>query len=314
LAFTAVASDSGLLNRLGPAGALLAEQAEQFAIEVGKKGESSDPARAAAQIVRVRIQTWRTRAHLRAPLQKSRVRHAPEPDPVPSPLTFDDHLRTALTDFPHYREGTARVLFENVLRLGEAGAHLVGAPFDDAIMLATSRFAARSWRGLTRGDVPSRDDCAKAVSLVQDWAARSGKSPFPIDFRQIGASPDDFVTALCRDAATCLAIAARLPGGTQARGFPVWEEAEEYLCYAVLSLRPGHLGQLDIQAARAFAGAAARLATAVTNDETVRLPQFASAVEAGSPRRVLATTRFALPNGPEPRRSVRADLAPVEPT
>src|SRR5206468_10616864 len=105
------------------------------------------------QIVRVRIRNRRIRyATKQTPPEVGLGRQTQpgEPDPVGKELTLDDHLRIALNDHPYFRESTARALFRENLRLGAAGLQVVGAPFDQAIMLASGRYAARSWRGPIR--------------------------------------------------------------------------------------------------------------------------------------------------------------------
>jgi hypothetical protein len=312
LAFTAIASDAKLLHRLGAAAGALAQQAERFAVHLMKAQEASGEARAAAQVVRARIVQWRQHSASRLALGNTRVAatKAAEEAAAPKILTLEEHLRIALNDHPHYRESTARALFRQTLQLGAAGLHVVGAPFDAAIMLATARYAARCWRGTIRGDVPSRDECMTAVALVQQWGASSGHNPFLIEFAGVPGSLEDLVFALCRDVVTCLTISSRFPEGALAPGFAMWEAAEEYLSFGVLSLRPSQLTHMDLDQARLFAAAAARLAASAEADPSVRLPVFPEALGAGGARRVLAATRFALPNGIEQRRSALAMPVP----
>ncbi|MBV8914959.1 MAG: hypothetical protein JOZ05_18210 [Acetobacteraceae bacterium] len=307
-AFHAVAADAKLLDRLGRAGAALAVHAELFAATVIKKREVSDAAHAAAQVVRQRIQHWRQRAASKPPpseVQRVASPHG-ESGLAAKQLSLEQHLRIALDDHPFYRESTARALFRETLRLDTAGLQVIGAPFDAAMMLATTRYAARCWRGLVRGEVPTRNECMTAVALAQQWAARSGKNPFTVDLIRAGDGLEDLVVTLARDVATCLAIAHRFHGGPAAPGFAMWEEAEEYLSFAMLSVRPNVLSQMTLDQARSVAGAAARLASSALEDETVRLPAFPEGLDAISPRSVLAMTRFALPNGAERRRSERS--------
>jgi hypothetical protein len=180
-------------------------------------------------------------------------------------------------------------------------------------MLAMARYAARCWRGLIRGEVPTRDQCMMAVALVQHWSAHSGKNPFTVDFSNVEDALDDLVMGLSRDVGACLAIAERFAGGPLAPGFGSWEDAEEYLSFAALSLRPNQLSHMDLDQARRFASAAARLAASAIEGPAVHVPTFPPSLDAGSPSRVLACTRFALPNGPDPRRSARAALQCAKP-
>lgn len=312
LAFTAIACDSKLLQRLGRGGIALAEQAEGFAASVlAGQLQASPEARAAAQIVRVRIKHWRNRPGSGPPSPRFHLKVNPSFTGSASPpqqLPLADHLRRALNDYPHFRESTARALFCEALRAGAGWLRAIEAPFDLPVMLAIGRYAARCCRGLIRGEVPTRRECMVAVALVQHWSAHSGNNPLAVDFAHVGDGVDDLVTRLSRDVGACVAIAERFPGGPLAPGFQSWEEAEEYLCFAALSLRPNQLSHMDLHQARRFASAAARLAASAIDGTALRIPTFRPCVDAGSPTRVLACTRFALPNGPDPRRSAVAVL------
>jgi hypothetical protein len=315
-AFTAVTCDGKLLHRLGPGGIALAEQAEGFAASVlSGKLHTSQETRATAQIVRLRIAHWRNRSGSGPPPPRPRlgVAASSEPRSTPKQLPLTDHLRRAVKDYPYFRESTARVLFREAMHVGAAGLHAVDAPFDVPVMLAIARYAARCSRGLIRGEVPTRDECMMAVALVQHWSAHSGKNPFTVDFSNVEDALDDLVIGLSRDVGACLAIAERFAGGPLAPGFRSWEDAEEYLSFAVLSLRPNQLSHMDLDQARRFASAAARLAASAIEHPAVHVPTFPQSLDAGSPRRVLACTRFALPNGPDPRRSARAALQCAKP-
>lgn len=154
------------------------------------------------------------------------------------------------------------------------------------------------------------------VATFQEWSARTGKNPFLLAYENRNVDPDD-AQALANDASTCLLIAEGLPGGIEAPGFDMWEEAEEFHAFAVMVVKPRVLRAMEWPKAQSLASAAARQAQAALDDPGLRLPEFAGDAYPSHPRSVLAAVRLALPNGPLPRRMAAAKeaaaLAPAEP-
>jgi hypothetical protein len=263
-------------------------------------------------VVSARVQAWRThliRSH--RPLEwRNAAELSRDDSDAGARLTLDEQLKIALEEFPQPRESIARTLFETTLRIGARGLLTVGAPFDKVLALGAARVAARCSRGQVRVDSIPREGCLQAVGIVQEWSAISGTNPFLVGFDGFdgrGGTLEERVTALALDVRACIALAEQLPGGPTADGFDAWEAAEEFHAYALLSVRPSFLFLMDFEKAQSFASAAARLAQAAIDGEGPQLPEFPEYFyDFPSPRTVLASTRIALPNGADQRRSVAA--------
>lgn len=313
-AFTAIACDARLLLRLAEGVATdIASQAERMALEVEQAASCTEAARAAVTVVRGRVSVWRKY------MSSSRRRHdgnmpsyAAVSERAPERTRpVDEQLKAAILDFPHMRGFYGRALSATVLRLGADGLARLGAPADVVLAMTGARFAARCWRVGFPHDGLSQPECLQTIAIIQDWSLQTGKNPFVLAYEHRRVSPDD-APSLAFDASTCLAIAEALPEGADAPGFGMWEAAEEFHAFAVMVVRPRVLKTMEWSKAQSFASAAARQAQAALDDPGLRLPEFPNSDGRPQPRCVLAATRFAIPDGPLPRRT--STIKPVDAT
>ena len=310
LAFLAVASDARMLLSLDSLTAHdLAGQAERVARQVCAAPETIDLTRAAANVVTSRVEAWRKVALStgRRPglaSAKDDDRHAGTSHPA---LTQTDQevFKAALGCAGYYREPIARRLAEVTLGIGSAGLLRLSAPMDAVLALGAARFAAQSVRLRVSGIPMSRARCLDVIEIVQEWGEHSGKNPFFIDFdgKEQGEMLARQAVALAADACICATIAAGRTGGTEAPGFGIWEAAEEFHAYAVLSINSRFLTLMDYDKAQLMASAASRFATAAIANPDLRVPRFPSGTGACGPKSVLAMTASLLGQGIRPRRS-----------
>ncbi len=291
LAFTAIASEPRLFHRInGREAAALARQAEAIAHEI-KRAKPNEPALAAAVVVTNRIAMWRAGPGTGGtPDWTKRADQAHWTD-ASSARETASAWKTALETFPQFLEAIARPLVDTTLELGAERLSKLGEPMEKVLALQTVRFAARSRRGHLRGPALPPERTQDCVRVVQEWSVISGKNAFIVPYAEIRSTIQDCALALFADAATSRRIAESLPGGTAAPGFEVWECAEAFHAYAVVSVNPRCLRDMPFERARACAVAARRLAAAHLDGAPVKLPEIPSFHEQLSPKMVLATAR-----------------------
>jgi hypothetical protein len=310
LAFVAIASDARILMRLHPGMAnSLALQAEEAALNMPSSKSLSELSVVAARVVAARIQDWRRYVatgmkpptdHNHDPRQASMEKAA---DELALPK---DILQQAQTDFPNARLSAGPTLLDTALRLGARGLIQLGAPMDAVLALGASRAAARRVRGHLRSmDLPL-ERCPEAIGILQEWCALTGKNPFLVPYGSAGGTISDRVKGFALDAATCVAVAAKSPGGSASPGFDALETAEEFHAYGILCVNADLVWNMDLDNAQHYASAAARLATAAMADPAVRLPEFPDYCQVAAPKLVLALARAACSSGIKARVSAGA--------
>ena len=310
LAFMAVASDPRMLLSLDSVTAHdLAGQAERVATEICAAPETVDLTRAAAHVVTSRVEAWRKVAlssSRRRGLETAKDDDRRPGEPRATRMQTDQEVfRIALGCAGYYREAIARRLAEVTLGIGSAGLLELSAPMDAVLALGAARFAAQSIRGRVSGVPMSKAQCLEIIEIVQEWGDRSGRNPFFIDLdgEERGEMLARQAVALAADACICTTIAAGRSGGTKAPGFGIWEAAEEFHAYAVLSLNSRFLTSMDYDKAQLIASAASRFATAAIGNPDLRVPRFPTGTGASGPKSVLAMTAGLLGQGIRPRRS-----------
>jgi hypothetical protein len=139
------------------------------------------------------------------------------------------------------------------------------------------------------------------VSAIQEYAITTGRSPWDVRYARRGGSPGAQALRLARDAAACCDIAARLPEGLEAQGFPIWSEGEERHAFASMALdRSLVMGMLYDEALRFASSAlrrASKLATAPDGPAIIE----AEGLPPDSLKMVAAIARAVVPDGPRPR-------------
>ncbi len=305
LAFIAVASDSRILSKLRHDMAeTLAEQAERLARDMVAAEGTIDVTRAAAEEVTLRVAVWRHalatgwRPASRSDAAGRRMGLLPaEPDPA---TTERELFQRALRRHPEFIEPIARRLAVVTWQLGADGLIELGPPFDGVLALSAARIAAGVARGPASASLRPAERLA-LLGIVEDWAERTGLNPCIVPLQGGAAAIVAQAAGLATDSVHCAAAAAARQDRPSCQA--MWETAEEYNAYLVLSLQPRSLTEMVFERAERFASAAARLAEAALADPAVRLPALPAGIEAGGPRLVLATARGVLRNGILPRRS-----------
>ncbi len=292
LAFTAIASEPRVFHRIkGREATALARQAELVAHEI-KQDRPNEPALAAAVVVTNRIAMWRA-GPPRAAADPDWTKRADQAHwtEASSARETASAWKTALETFPQFLEAIARPLTDTTLELGAERLSKLGEPMEKVLALQTVRFAARSSRGHLRGPALPLARTRDCVRVVQEWSVISGKNAFIVPYAEVRSTIQNCALALFADAATSRRIAESLPGGRSAPGFEVWECAEAFHAYAVISVNPRCLRDMSFDRAQACAAAARRLAAAHLDGEPVKLPEIPSFHEQLSPKMVLATAR-----------------------
>lgn len=312
LAFTAIASEPRLLMRLRePDASMLVRQAERVVVEVGRV-EASEPTLAAARAVVSRIALWRNyaadtaRRNKQDPGAARPVSAGREGEATTGEVAMRDASQKALAMFPQFAEAVARPLVDTTCRLGAERLARLREPMGSVMALNTARFAARSSRGHLRGPALRREECLECIRVVQGWSGIAGKNPFIVPYAGREGSIYDRALALFVDAASCVSLAADLPDGPAAQGFPIWEAAEEFHAYAMVCLNPNALPNMSLERAQACAAAAGRLAAAHLAEASVALPEIPDFCEAFSPKMVLAMSRSVIRGEIPARRSAAA--------
>ena len=302
-AFTAIASDRSVLSKMPMnAAEKLARDAEDYVktlrsvFDGTSPGES--PASAAMHVVSQAVLAWRRRRTSTAisgdGLQMAR------PDfecSAPNGETWEEALKT----YPQFSEATGAMTLAAVVALGARGLANMQKPWDRVGALGAARYAARASRGDLVRPAPSLVHVLSGISAIQEYAITTGRSPWDVAYARRGGSPATQALRLARDAAACCDIAAGLPGGPDAQGFPIWVEGEERHAFASMSLDRSLVMGMVFDEALRFASSALRRA-----DKLAALPDGPAILEAeGLPpdslKMVAVVARAVVPNGPRPR-------------
>ena len=301
LAFIAIASEPRILMRINRADAAAIVQQSQATIDGIKRAKSTEPSLAAADVVANRIIVWRAYASKNGGPGMDRVAVA-KLDPEAASVTVNA-WKIAVENFPEFIEAVARPLVDMTLQLGASRLALLGESEQKVLALQTVRFAARSRRGNLKGPAQPKDLSLNCLSVVQEWSTISGKNALMVPYGGRRHTIQECAQHLLSDAMTSVEIAQDLPDGLTAPGFQVWEAAEEFHAYAVVSMVPQSLRNMTFERARGCAAAAGRLAQAHLHDPAVELPNIPEFCEQLGPKMVLATVRAVTGADIPPRRS-----------
>lgn len=305
LALNAIAADADLLQRVPPEdGKLLAHDADLAIghILLDKAAAARTPgAVEAAEIVKLRIAVWRRRQALENTRELDRLRVAD-----PGRGESRGAMAEAVAHFPLLRPTTARFLVDTTLQLGVHGLIAQGAPNEVVLALGAARVAARSAGGRPPGYGMPRYRVLEVLGIVQGWSVATGRDPFALPGYPGAGDLTRRVAGLALDANACAALAVQLPGGAEAPGYAMWEDAAELHAYALLRMRKFNFSDFGTVAARDVASAGGRLARRAIDDPATVLPLLPDSpieVAADDPYTV-AVAAHTIVGGPfAPRRS-----------
>jgi hypothetical protein len=273
LAVNAIAQDPRVLQRADRLQAIkMAAQAEDFAVSLADTaGTSSDTWRAVTLFVRQAIAVWRRslKAYDRRP--DSAVGSSALPTLARHNLSSPWEI--AWRNFPYVDDQTGRLATRVLHEYGPAMLRRMQEPWDQVIVLAVVRYAARVLRGEAKEC--ERDNAGgNAVTdilTIQSYALRNGLSPMHVGYTGPGR-PIEQALGLLRDARTLRDAAAKEGGEERA---DIWQRAVDFHAYAVVALNHRILLDLPLDEAYEIAGAAIRQAeAAVRSPDQALLPDL----------------------------------------
>ena len=301
LAFIAIASDQRILMRISHVDAMAIVRQSLTMSDDIKHAKPSESSLAVTQVVANRIAIWRAYASTASNPDKGGADDG-SPDAETANASVNS-WRIALENFPEFIETVARPLVDTTLQLGASRLALLGESEQKVLALQTVRLAARSRRGNLKGPSLTQILTLSCLSVIQEWSKISGKNALVVPYSNRRHTIQECALALLSDATTSVQIAQELPEGLAAPGFQVWEVAEEFHAYAVVSMIPRSLRNMAFERAHEWASAAGRLAQAHLDDPTIQLPNIPAFCEQLGPKMVLATVRAVTGVGIPRRRS-----------
>lgn len=302
-AFTAVASDRSVLNRLPPElCAKLVRDVEDdvrtLRTIVGQRSPTESPASAAMFAVSRAVSDWHSKRAGARPLPDEGL-----PGTIPMPEDTADNAaaddwKKALQKYPQFDETTGAMTLAAVVALGAHGLTKMKEPWDGVMALGAARYVARAKRGDLLRPPPNLPDVQTAIAAIQEYAALSSRSPWDVGYTGRVGSPATQALRLARDAGLCSDIAATLPDGPAATGFQMWGVAEERHAFASMALDRGLVMGMPLEEARRFASAAIKHANVLKT-----LPDGLASIEAigipaGALEGVILAARAIVPDGP----------------
>jgi hypothetical protein len=306
-AFTAVATDQSVLNRLPQELAVkLVRDAEEYVatarIMFGKRSPDESPAAAAIFAVTRAVANWRNRKAASSAGADYGLAGTIPSTPSAADVANAEEWKEALKKYPQFDETTGAMTLATVVALGGQGLAKVREPWDGLLSLGAARYAARAERGDLLRPAPSQADIQAAIAAVQEYASITGRSPWDVGYTGRIGSPATQALRLARDAGICSDIAASLPDGPAMPGFAIWSAAEERHAFASMALDRSLVMGMPVEEAQRFASAVLRHAAAIKAAPDGSTASEGPGFHGASLEAVALAARAVMPNGPQPRR------------
>ena len=304
-AFTAIASDNTVLNRLPAETAIrLVRDAQNYVgtlrTIVGQRRPDESPASAAMHAVMRAMSNW----HLR----QAGARAVPDEGLAATTLSVQEAVdaaraeewKEALKRYPQFDETTGAMTLAAVVALGGNGLVKVQEPWDGLMALGAARYVARANRGDLQRPAPSQNDVQAAILAIQEYASVTGRSPWNVGYTGRVGSAATQALRLARDAGICADIAATLPDGATAPGFQIWHEAEQRHAFVSMALDRGLVMGMPLDEARRFASSAMQRANALKAAPDALAAMAVAGLPVASVEAVIIAARAIMPDGPPP--------------
>lgn len=265
MAFRAIAADQRLLfTTAGATAQALADQAEKIARTLKEMSASSGVVLdSICDIVLQHIEDWRV-----ADKKFSDPFTVTDPESTPAKATLlvkatvSSEVK-ALIDQPERRcpqfsNPAGKTITSIISEMGAVGLAGLNHSISNNMSVITARFVARCTRSKISKDALSREDCLKALQIIEDWAVTQQRPLLQVGYEGSLGTFAARARGLAYDAITCMSLSAGLPSGERGAGFCRWETAVEKHSYAAIALDPDILKCMPFDKAKLVAASAIR--------------------------------------------------------